>query len=198
MVKKSFISKILGVFVFATFLTGQAYNPGRVVDVEDLADDTADHVLGWDGSGVAVSQSRDGVRAFNNANVSISNSAWVTVPLDSEIFDDNAMHSTSTDTGRLTATIEGRYLIVAQVRWATNSTGFRGLRIVRGAGLSEIGKVQDDAAAVATIQSTTTIFNLAADDFVQMQVFQTSGGSLNVEVLVDHSPEFMMQRLRAQ
>lgn len=178
-------------------LTGAQYTRLNPVRVGDMADGTADHVLGWNGSGVAESQSRDGVRAANNSNIAVSNSFWQVITLNSERFDDNSMHSTSTNTSRLTATVAGRYFINAQIRWASNATGWRGVRIRLNA-TTEIAKVQADAASVSTIQNVTTLYNLAADDYVEMECFHTRGSSLDIEPDGNLGIEFMMQRVRAE
>lgn len=190
--------KKVAVASVALALMGSQYTRLNPVRVGDLADGTANHVSGWDGSGVAESQSRESARAFNSGNISIPNTAWTIITLDSEHWDHNDLHSTVSNTGRLTAVVDGLYLIVAQIRWASNGTGIRGFRIELN-GTTEIGKVQDDpSGGGATIQDATTIYPLDAGEYVQMLGFQTSGGSLNTERIVDHAPEFMMIRLRSQ
>ncbi len=183
----------------AICLLGLSTDRGKPpVEVADHADGIIDNVLGWDGSGVPVSQSRESARAFNSGNVSVPNTAWTIITLNSEHWDHNDLHSTVSNTGRLTAAVDGLYLIVAQIRWASNGSGIRGLRIELN-GTTEIGKVQDDpSGAGATIQDATTIYPLDAGEYVQMLGFQTSGGSLNTDRIVDHAPEFMMIRLRSQ
>ncbi len=192
------IQKIVACFL-ALFLMGATYfSDLSPIKVGDMADGTVDDVLGWDGSGVAESQSRESARAFNSGNISVPNTAWTIITLNSEHWDHNDLHSTVSNTGRLTAAVDGLYLIVAQLRWASNGTGIRGLRIELN-GTVEIGKVQDDPnGGGATIQDATTIYPLDAGEYVQMLGFQTCGGSLNAERQVDHSPEFMMIRLRSQ
>lgn len=184
--------------VLCVFLMGSDLNTGRPpVDVEDVADDTADNVLGWDDSGVAVSQSREGVRVTNSVSVTISNSSSAVIPFDTERFDDNDIHDTVTNNSRLTVQVDGRYFIIAQIRWDSNSTGIRGINILLNGSLS-LSQVQADAASASTMQHVSTVYNLDVDDYVEVSVFQTSGGNLDVDKIGGFAPEFSMQLLRSQ
>lgn len=190
-----FLALFLGLFLVGT----TNLDPGRFpIEVEDVADGTADHALGWDGSGVAVSQSRDGVRAFDSAAQSIPNNAWTTIDLNSERYDDNTMHDTVTNNSRLTATVEGRYLIIANIGFAADATKNRGVRILVN-GTTVIAWAQAvDRDTNGLLMGTSVIENLAATDYVEMQGYQNTGGALNTFVAGNSVPEFMMQRLRSQ
>lgn len=179
-------------------LMGAQYTRMNPVRVGDMAAGTADGVLGWNGSGVAVTQSRDGARVFNNANISISNSATTSLTFNSETWDDNDLHDTSTNPGRLTATVEGRHLICGQVTWASNATGNRNLSILLNGSATVVLVAEKSLASGKSHYSVCTITQLAAAEYAELQVFQDSGGSLNVEVFANRSPMFMMQRLRSQ
>ncbi len=200
--RKSILGKMflgfLGVAI-ASSLVGADMDSGRPpVEVGDLVDGTADHVLGWDGSGVAESQSRDGARVFNNANISISNSVTTSLTFNSEVWDDNTLHDTSTNPGRLIATDEGRYLICGQVTWTSNATGNRNLSILLNGSATVALEAEKSLASGKSHYATCTITQLAATEYAELQVFQDSGGSLTVEVAANRSPMFMMQRLRSQ
>ncbi len=182
--------------VGAALLIGAQYTRLNPVRVGNLANGTADHVLGWDGSGVAVSQSRDGVRAVHGSSQTISNNTLTILDYNAEQFDDNDMHDTVTNNSRLTATVAGRYIINTQVRWASNSVGNRIVDILlNGTTLIARNQVPTNTGA-ATITTLATIWDMALDDYVETRVFQNSGGNLNVERIASHAPEFMMQQVR--
>lgn len=190
--------KKIAVASVALVLMGAQYTRLNPVRVSDNADGTANHVFGWDGSGVAESQSRDGARVFNNANISISNSVTTALTFNTETFDDNDLHSTVSNTGRLTAQVAGRYLIVGNITFAVASGGNRNVSI-RINGSTVVGIQSEIAVTTGRPQMiVVAIYNLAADDYAELTVFQDSGGSLNTEVFSSHSPRFMMQRLRSQ
>lgn len=133
-----------------------------------------------------------GCRVYNSANIAIANNTQTVVAYDTERYDTDALHSTATNTGRLTATRAGRYLIFTHILWAANATGQRGVR-VRLNGTTDLGGVLNDAAGAGTTRQTAmTIHNLSATDYVETLVFQDSGGNLNVTASANESPEFGM------
>lgn len=138
-----------------------------------------------------------GARVYNSADISVADNTFQSLTFDSERFDTDSIHSTSTNTGRLTCNTAGKYIIVGNVLWDTNASGRRGLRI-RANGASTIGFHQYENvpdSAINPVQIVTTIYALAIDDYVQLQAFQNSGGSLNITQADNYSPEFMMYLL---
>ena len=135
-------------------------------------------------------------RVHNSANISLSNSTVTTLTFDSERFDTDTIHSTSTNTGRLTTKTAGKYLISATVQFATNTTGKRTLRL-RVNGSTPIADTAITASGDSRDVTITTLWDLAADDYVELQALQDSGGALNVEAESNSSPEFMMARIGA-
>lgn len=138
------------------------------------------------------------VSVYNSANIAIANNTDTALTFDSERWDTDSIHSTSSNTGRLTATIAGKYLITALVRWAANNDGRRSVWIREG-GDTIIALVQADAATggVFTVQEVSRQYNLKAGEYVEVLVNQNSGGALNVEAVSNFSPEFMMARVGA-
>lgn len=45
------------------------------------------------------------------------------------------------------------------------------------------------------MQVITTLYDLGVDDYIEVMVYQTSGGALNVEKTAQYSPEFMMVKV---
>ena len=68
-------------------------------------------------------------RAYNNANLSVANGTLTVLNLNSERWDNDGIHSTSTNTSRMTAQTAGVYVVSGSVIWATNTTGDRQLFI---------------------------------------------------------------------
>lgn len=133
-------------------------------------------------------------RVFNSANISIPNSAVTVVTFDSERFDEGGMHALGA--GRLTAPITGLYLIGADVRLAANATGIRAAHIRLNNVTDLVDASDDDPGAAQPVDLTMiTLYRLTAGDYVEVTVFQNSGGALNVLTNANTSPEFWMVRL---
>lgn len=192
------MKKISAVLV-ALLLIGAALDPGRFpIEVGDLADGNTNDVLGWNGSGAAVSQSRDGTRVTHGSAITITTGTQTILPFNLELFDDNDLHDTVTNNSRLTAVVEGRYFISAAVSWAGVVTGTREIHIKLNGG-TLIGLRKSKATeADLFVQGLSIIYNLAADDYVEVQVFHSRGSNLNINSVGNYTPIFMMQRLRSQ
>lgn len=134
-------------------------------------------------------------RVYNNANLSITNNTVTAATFNSERWDSGDLHSTSSNTSRLAAPITGLYVIGGHVRFAANSSGRRDV-FVRVNGSTQIAVSRNSAphATDDTYLSVATAYRLTAGDYVELCVFQNSGGSLNVVVDANNSPEFWMHR----
>lgn len=135
-----------------------------------------------------------GAGVFNSAAQSIGNNSFTDLTFDSETFDDSNFHSTSSNTNRLTVPIAGTYLISGGVRFASNTTGNRQVRILLN-GTTMIARDQRSASTGVVYSNVTTTYRLNASDYVTLNVFQDSGGNLNVEREASWSPEFRIYRL---
>lgn len=140
-----------------------------------------------------------GARVFNSAAESIADSAWTALTFDSETFDSDAFHDTGTNPDRLTVPTGkgGTYLLVGLVEFASNLVGVRGVRIrLNGAG-NGIARIFDGPNAGNDILGVTLscIYPLVATNFVTLEVFQSSGGALNVDAASRFTPDFMLARL---
>lgn len=136
-----------------------------------------------------------GARVYHNANQSISNTTITALAFNSERFDTDTTHDTSSNNSRLTCKTAGKYQITGQVRWASNATGIR-LVFLRVNGSDSIAAVSRlSTGTVNDDLNVTTVWSLAVNDYVEVCVYQDSGGSLNVTVASNFSPEFMMHRV---
>lgn len=131
-------------------------------------------------------------RAFHSASQSIAASNDTILAFNSERFDTAALHGTTTDNSRLTAPISGIYYITAHVAWASNDSGLREVSLKKN-GATVIARSQVPAVTSAgTRQELSTLYRLLAGDFVEVEVYQESGGALNVSSDPQWTPEFTM------
>lgn len=131
-------------------------------------------------------------RVYNSSATSIANSTATALTFDSERFDVGAMHSTSSNTGRITIPTGcgGIYSIGAHVQWASNATGARAVWLrINGTTIIAVDERSPFSGATIT-QSIVTEYKLAAADYLEVVVQQTSGGSLNLNNASAYSPEF--------
>ena len=185
-------------------ITETIWNTDLVDNINYLAGLTVGGVaLSTLGADAAVEDTMlEGCRVYNNANISISDSTITALTFNTERYDDNTIHDTSTNPARLTCKTAGKYLIAGNVEFAANQVGYRRLYIrhypIGGGGPIDIAVVSDVAvdAAVGPLRfAVATVYALAVGDYVTLAVYQSSSGALNVSVQANYSPEFMMQRI---
>lgn len=133
-------------------------------------------------------------RVYNNADINIPNATVVALAFNSERFDSDSIHSTSSNTSRLTCNSAGTYAITGGVSFDINSTGYRFVSIrLNGFNILASTTIPATSGNYTNI-SVTTMYDLAATDYVELVVAQTSGGALNLRNDPSFSPEFMMVR----
>lgn len=135
---------------------------------------------------------------YNSTAQSVPNATWIILTFDSEGSDTSAIHSTSSNTGRLTCPVTGRYLIEGGAAFAINSTGGRaiGIGYNGGAGTSFVKLESKNAVSGNETQfSVIRVLDMTAGDFVTLQAYQDSGGALNVVSSDYYSMQFTMTRL---
>ena len=135
------------------------------------------------------------VRVYNNANISIPNATWTTLTFNSERWDTNGMHSTASNTDRLTCIVPGLYPIVGQVAFDGNATGLRMLRILLNGSTQIAAYSQRFNSAWTCFLDISTQYQFSVAQYVILQVYQNSGGALNILYSAETSPEFMMARI---
>jgi hypothetical protein len=117
-----------------------------------------------------------GCYAFNSGNVSLSNSTSTTISFDSELFDVDGYHSTTTNTSRLTVPTgkSGKFLVTftATVSNAANQVF---LYIFKNG--SETYRDQNFNGSFTQNYEISRIIDLAAGDYVEVKVWQNSGGT---------------------
>lgn len=132
---------------------------------------------------------------YKAANQSINNNAITTLTFDTERWDNDNMHDGANPT-RLTCRTPGLYVVTAGVEFATNGAGQRQVMIVKnGVTFIALDGRQTPAAALPARFVTTAQDLLAVGDYLEIQVFQNSGGALNVTAAPQSSSEFRACRV---
>ena len=117
------------------------------------------------------------VRVHNSASESTSNGVPKSVTFDTEDIDTDNMHSTSSNTSRLTCTTPGLYQISATVAFQSNATaGYRNIWILFNGGSTTLSEAsQQSAANQDNIMSVSTIYRCTAGQYFEVQAFQNQG-----------------------
>jgi hypothetical protein len=113
------------------------------------------------------------------ANTADANT-FVAVALDLDVYDSDGLHSTSSNTTRITVPQAGYYEVLCYTNWVSNATGSRKTRgRVNGSTLLKASGGRGDGAASTHVQASDRV-DLAVNDYVELTVSQNSGGNLDV------------------
>jgi hypothetical protein len=118
---------------------------------------------------------------FASGAQSVADDTGTDLTANSENFDNDSMHSTSSDTARITIQTPGRYLVFGQVVFAADADGRRALLFrVNNTTDYNVQAVLSVGAINSMAISGVRALTLAAGDYVTCRVVHTAGGSLNV------------------
>lgn len=119
--------------------------------------------------------------ASTGQSIATGSGADTAVTLDSESYDSDNGHSVSTNTSRYTIQVAGTYLIMATAGFPTNSTGNRKLGININGANANGGVFTGPAMASNSWAACVCVEQaLVVGDYVEMVVWQTSGGALSL------------------
>ena len=125
-----------------------------------------------------------GVGVKKSANQNTSNATFTAVTFNLEDFDTDTFHDNSSNNTRITipAGKSGYYAIAGAVQFNANGTGNRGCELLKNG--SAVNYMFFEPAAGAgneAVYPMSFILNLAATDYLEISVYQTSGGTLSVQ-----------------
>jgi hypothetical protein len=123
-----------------------------------------------------------GTRVVNSTDQSISNATQTTLTWNTETFDTDAFHSTSSNTGRITipAGKAGYYRLSANLTFAKNATGERFLILMKNGTKVNQQSYGNFGSGAYISMSFTDVIYLAVADYVELQTYQDSGGALSI------------------
>lgn len=129
-------------------------------------------------------------RVYNDANINLPDSAITPLTFNKERWDTDNIHSTVLNTGRLTAPIDGLYLISAHAVIEASGVGERVFYIRLDGALYIAEHVIDGTAAFTTKGSISTQYYMTAGQYAEFLIYQNSGGPLITTTNSAYSPEF--------
>ena len=165
------------VFTFSTVDARLGVGANNTVLTADSAEATG---LKWAAPSAA---SFAGASAYKSANQSIDSDTDTAITFNSEDYDTDAFHNTSTNTSRFTIPSGkgGKYLLSGAVSWAASSSGtFRVVKIYKnGSIFNQV--VQFQGTNDGTIQPFACVYDLIATDYLEVFARQNTGGGLAVQ-----------------
>lgn len=129
---------------------------------------------------------------FNNTTQSVADNTITLLTANAENFDNDAMHSTVTNTGRLTAQTEGRYEFTCRVNFQADTTEGRRVLQIRKNGGTAI-TVNSSRAVIDGNSQTLSGFlkdTAIAGDYWEVLCLHTAGNALTV-TLQEFTAEFI-------
>lgn len=99
------------------------------------------------------------------------------IEFDVETFDDDDWHDNVTNPSRVTVTEAGKYRVKGSIEYATNATGIRQARIHINGTFKTYG-IMPAMSSGNTVVDVSDTFELAANDYIELAAYQTSGGGL--------------------
>ena len=124
---------------------------------------------------------------YQGTTQSIANTSWTSLNLDVESFDNYNGHSNVTNNSRYTCQVPGWYTVHGVYAPNGNTTGFRAARIAKN-GSPILGHAsysgQPTSSGIGVITPVKDV-QLAVGDYVEIQGWQSSGGSLGTDIDVD-------------
>ena len=121
-------------------------------------------------------------RAYQATAQSIPDSTYTALAFDAENYDVKEMHDNTTNNTRITIPADGSgtYLITANVFFAANATGVRNVRItLNGTTVLASGIAVSTGGTTGTSVNATTIEQLSAGDYIEVEAYQDSGAALD-------------------
>lgn len=131
----------------------------------------------------------------NAAAQVITNATLTAITFDTEVWDVGNLWKVGTPT-RLTASVTGLWVVGANVQFQVSAVGQRQIRLVQNAALNFTVKNQmTNTDGNQPILDTYGFTRMVAGDYVELYVYQNSGGNLNVEGGADYTAVLWMYRL---
>lgn len=140
---------------------------------------------------------RCGASIYRNATQTINNVTSTPVTLDTVAYNDVGMWNVASPT-KIVIPVAGYYALTATVTWAISAAGtWRSNSIYKNGGtvLSQANFPPDPAAVINLAFTTGCFASLNTGDYIEMYVYQNSGGTMNIVAVVPASIQLGVHKL---
>lgn len=147
---------------------------------------------------VAISGSGASIAAevYHSADQGITTGTWTPLSFNSESFDTDNIHDTSTNNSRLTCKTEGIYLVIGAVTFeALGTNELRQIAFEVNGSNSYVKIAKQEVIAATDVKITLTgLFDFAVNDYIELNVWHNHGSDVDIKAYVN-SPFFSMIRI---
>ena len=142
-----------------------------------------------------VRQRFSGAKVYHSISQTLTNDIPTALSFDSEDIDTDSYHSGITNNSRLTAPIDGHYLVIAQAAFVSNAVGDRRLfLVINGSNqVSQNGKAA--TSGIVTLVNIAYMVTRESGDYIEVQALQNSGGNLGTQPISGRAPYFTITLL---
>jgi hypothetical protein len=126
-----------------------------------------------------------GAAIYRDVATAISNATWTTITWDTEDYDTDGFWASSPNATRVTIPSGkgGKYLFNFSACFASNASGVRLCKLQKNGTDILFGNWIGASGDFLTINGSG-VLNLSASDYIEMQVYQSSGGNLNINTKI--------------
>jgi len=143
----------------------------------------------------AISGTLAGARVYSSSGIQIPNSTDYVIGFDTERWDTNNFWS-SVSPGVLTVRASGYYSVAAAIKFASSSTGNRGLKVRKNSSCISAQFITNTTTNSCYISTATNSY-FDVGDTITVSVYQSSGGNLELLREDGTSPELVIQKFDA-
>lgn len=120
-------------------------------------------------------------RGYQASAQSLADNTWTSLTIDTEVYDSDNGHSTTTSTSRYVVQVAGTYMVIAAVGFVANTSGNRAVRVaVNGASITgSFVKTTPATSTGSTGLVTACHVVCAAGDYIEAMGNQNSGSALS-------------------
>lgn len=130
-------------------------------------------------------------RVFSGAGLTIVTATPTILAFNSTVAQSGAMHDDTAQNSRIKILVSGFYNIFGHIEWPSNGVGIRELEVLlSGTTVIAKSKISAPVAGQAENQNIATAYYLAAGDYLELRVNQTSGGNLIIPSTNNYTPHF--------
>jgi hypothetical protein len=168
-------------------LINNIYKTVNSLTTDSSPDIAADFLLSYDTSAGfpkkvlmnTITVPSTGCSVYQTTGTSITTATWTSVLFDTEEWDDDTWHSTSSNTDRITFNFTGRAVLVGTYDSNTTANATFGIRFKRN-GTTVIANMvhATGSSGVNQVVGFAKEVSITSGDYITMEVYQASGGSV--------------------
>lgn len=129
------------------------------------------------------------VSLHRSTDLSVADATLTAVTFDRVVTGNESFYNSSTPS-RISFSSPGTYLVGATVQWTTNGTGYRQMHIARNGDTTNriVHSLVTSSSSGSVTNNASGIYTFSAGDYIELYVYQNSGGALNAQTSFPRGP----------